>query len=279
MKNRLIYDIGCHSGEDTQYYLSKGFRVVAVDAAPELIKDASVQFASYIQSGQLTLLHAAISDKNDDTINFYLSKTSVWNSAHRSMANRFQHLQKTIRVKTKTLASIIQMYGPAYYCKIDIEGNDKLALQSLRTLATKPVYISTEQEDFKVTTSASSHHLLDSLDALHKLGYRKFKLIDQMTLAELRPYRLFYTKEHAVTRLLKQSSWGWDIFYRYTKEPMRQKAYAKYAYTFPLGSSGAFGKDLDGQWLDYAGAAQTVIFHGHSATQNNVDFWCDWHAT
>ena len=32
----LIYDIGQHTGEDTAFYLGKGFRVVAVEANPTL---------------------------------------------------------------------------------------------------------------------------------------------------------------------------------------------------------------------------------------------------
>jgi hypothetical protein len=30
----LIYDLGMHRGGDTQFYLEKGFRVVAVEANP-----------------------------------------------------------------------------------------------------------------------------------------------------------------------------------------------------------------------------------------------------
>ena len=31
----LIYDVGAHKGEDTEYYLRKGFRVIAIEAMPE----------------------------------------------------------------------------------------------------------------------------------------------------------------------------------------------------------------------------------------------------
>ena len=33
----LIYDVGLHLGEDTEYYLKKGFRVIAFEANPELV--------------------------------------------------------------------------------------------------------------------------------------------------------------------------------------------------------------------------------------------------
>ena len=35
-QNLLIFDIGCHLGEDSEFYLRKGFKVVAVEANPEL---------------------------------------------------------------------------------------------------------------------------------------------------------------------------------------------------------------------------------------------------
>jgi 16S rRNA A1518/A1519 N6-dimethyltransferase RsmA/KsgA/DIM1 with predicted DNA glycosylase/AP lyase activity len=31
----LIYDVGMHHGEDTEFYLRKGFRVVAFEADPD----------------------------------------------------------------------------------------------------------------------------------------------------------------------------------------------------------------------------------------------------
>lgn len=35
MERKLIFDIGFHKGEDTRYYLYRGYDVVAVDAAPD----------------------------------------------------------------------------------------------------------------------------------------------------------------------------------------------------------------------------------------------------
>ena len=38
----LIYDIGFHKGEDTLFYLLKGYNVVAVDADIELIEEGKI---------------------------------------------------------------------------------------------------------------------------------------------------------------------------------------------------------------------------------------------
>ena len=37
MNPRLIYDVGMHNGDDTAYYLRRGFRVVAIEPNPALV--------------------------------------------------------------------------------------------------------------------------------------------------------------------------------------------------------------------------------------------------
>jgi len=56
----LIYDIGMHEGEDSKFYLAKGFRVVAVEADPLLCEQAADRLGQFIQSGQLTIVNRAI---------------------------------------------------------------------------------------------------------------------------------------------------------------------------------------------------------------------------
>ena len=34
--NNLIFDVGLHTGQDTAFYLKKGFRVIAIEANPLL---------------------------------------------------------------------------------------------------------------------------------------------------------------------------------------------------------------------------------------------------
>jgi len=37
---KLIYDIGMYDGSDTRYYLNEGFRVLAIEENPVLVKRA-----------------------------------------------------------------------------------------------------------------------------------------------------------------------------------------------------------------------------------------------
>lgn len=44
MNPKLIYDVGMNNGDDTAYYLWRGFRVVAIEATPELVATAANRF-------------------------------------------------------------------------------------------------------------------------------------------------------------------------------------------------------------------------------------------
>ena len=38
---KLIYDIGLHRGEDTAYYVARGFNVIAIEANPDLVAECT----------------------------------------------------------------------------------------------------------------------------------------------------------------------------------------------------------------------------------------------
>ena len=48
MEKDLVYDVGLHKGEDTEYYLKKGFRVIAIEANPQLISECKARFREAI---------------------------------------------------------------------------------------------------------------------------------------------------------------------------------------------------------------------------------------
>jgi len=59
----LIFDIGVGNGDDTAFYLAKGFRVVAVEANPVLVAAAKRRFDEDIQAGRLAIVEKAIATK------------------------------------------------------------------------------------------------------------------------------------------------------------------------------------------------------------------------
>src|SRR5262249_5480686 len=47
----LIYDVGMNNGDDTAYYLRRGFRVVAIEPNPALVATACERFRREIETG------------------------------------------------------------------------------------------------------------------------------------------------------------------------------------------------------------------------------------
>ena len=83
----LIFDIGFHKGEDTLFYLLKGYRVIAVDADPDLINEWQNIFKKYIENGKLLLLNYVISDTNDVDTDFYIGPNTIWSSTKVSISS------------------------------------------------------------------------------------------------------------------------------------------------------------------------------------------------
>ena len=51
--DKLVYDVGMCRGEDTEFYLNRGYRVVGVEANPALVKSLREKFATEQERGQL----------------------------------------------------------------------------------------------------------------------------------------------------------------------------------------------------------------------------------
>lgn len=83
MRDDLIYDVGMHTGEDTEFYLRKGFRVVGIEANAQLCEECAHKFSAAIGSGQLQIIKKAISH-TVETIDFFLNEqVSIWGTANR----------------------------------------------------------------------------------------------------------------------------------------------------------------------------------------------------
>jgi FkbM family methyltransferase len=165
----LIYDIGAHKGQDTEFYLRKGFRVVAVDANPLQYEALSSRFAAEIERGVLKVLNVGVaSERSAEPLEFYINEEiSEWSSFVKEIAGRDGHPLKGVRVPVRTLADIVGEYGDPYYVKIDIQGYDHIALKSLIESGRLPRYVSVGNGNGGM------------LKALVTAGYDRFKYIQQ----------------------------------------------------------------------------------------------------
>ncbi|OHY36456.1 FkbM family methyltransferase [Cylindrospermopsis raciborskii] len=215
MDKNLIIDVGVHQGEDTEYYLKKGFRVVGIEANPQIYEATKNKLQSYIDNGQLQLLNVAIAPQ-DGEITFYTNlDKSIWGTTSSDFVVRNEILgtkSEAITVQGARFENILQDFGIPYYLKVDIEGSDILCVQALKHFDTKPQFISIES----VKTSWSS--LLEEFKLLKELGYQKFKVINQeKTAQQICPY------------------------------PAREGKYIEHQFEF--GASGLFGEETPGHWL------------------------------
>ena len=89
-----------HKGEDTEYYLSKGFKIVAFEANPDLVEYYRDKFARFIEEGTLVIVEGAIVDcdslgTGEGKIRFYGNKhQSVWGTVCVDWARRTEGLRE-----------------------------------------------------------------------------------------------------------------------------------------------------------------------------------------
>lgn len=159
----VAYDIGMHNGDDTDYYLRKGYDVVAVEANPDLCRQVAERFATEVRSGRLKIMNVAISDSAGELDFYFHNRESEWGTIVRP-----QDLTDWTKASVKTLpiTEIVDRNCDIDFIKIDIEGADLLALNSLDKAGLRPRSISCEA------------HNITILCKLILMGYRRFRLVN-----------------------------------------------------------------------------------------------------
>jgi hypothetical protein len=101
-------------------------------------------------------------------VNFYRNLKNPEMSSFVRPSSDLESMHETVTVECVTLQDVLAEYGIPYYLKMDVEGADEIALASLDPELC-PRYLSTEL-----------NFATQSLDRLGALGYRRFKLINQI---------------------------------------------------------------------------------------------------
>jgi FkbM family methyltransferase len=164
--DKLIFDVGMHIGQDTAFYLAKGFNVIAIEANPLLVVDAEKRFQQEIASCRLTILNVGVGAE-EGMFPFYINaQHSEWSSFDREIGSR-GGCKGVIEIPMLPFERLVERYGVPYYLKIDIEGYDFVVLQRLALTGPMPRYLSVE------------NGWPFMLDHLVRLGYAGFKFINQ----------------------------------------------------------------------------------------------------
>lgn len=206
-----------HKGEDTEYYLRKGFNVIGFEADPNLINFCKKRFKDEIFTKKLIIVEGAIVDKNFDkpTIFYKNKKNTVWGTVLKDWAIRNLNNDadsETITVDSIDFKECLKKYGVPYFLKIDIEGMDLFCCKALLEFNERPNFISIESEKNEY------QKLIEEINLFEKLGYKNFKAIQQDGISK-------------------------------QKEKYSSKEGKYLNYKFLEGSSGLFGKDLPDNWI------------------------------
>jgi FkbM family methyltransferase len=220
----LVYDVGANNGDDTDYYLKKGFRVVAIEANPVLFKKICERFSDYVQRGILNVLIVA-GGGEEYVAKFYINSDDKISTLYRPTD---YDGWSEIRINVMKLSTIVRTYGSPTYVKVDIEGYDSIVLREIFSTGCFPEYISAESHSFEV------------ICLLVAAGYNKFKVVEGK----------FGHSHFNGIKTVNGSLVGHD---------------------FPPHSSGPFGDDLPGKWMNAEEAFRYLCEYGLG--------WKDIHAS
>ncbi|MBO1905773.1 FkbM family methyltransferase [Microvirga sp. 3-52] len=235
---RLIFDIGMHNGDDTEFYLAKGFNVVAVEANPELVEAGKQRFAEPIAAGQLTIVQKAIADRQG-TVTLYVNPGHTdWSSIYKDIATRDGVEVQEVQAQAVTITDLFREYGVPYYAKIDIEKADRDALMQMSRTTERPRFVSVEAHDISYLTY------------LRDMGYNRFKVVNQ-------------------------ANYWW---FKCPAEALEGEALPEWKFT--IHSSGPFGEETPGRWLDFESAAYLYLQARQISVENDfmLNQWMDFHA-
>jgi FkbM family methyltransferase len=173
MIDDLVYDVGMNNGDDTAYYLARGYRVVAIEADPTLIEDAKVRFAAEIKAGRLALVNSAVGPSNCTMPFWICPENRVWNTFDKAFMERSPLKFHSIDVPVRLFGEVMREHGVPMYLKIDIEGYDHYCLDAIDP-ADRPRFVSWEIGP------------LTDLFNVQRLGYNAFQCMSQATFQPLK---------------------------------------------------------------------------------------------
>jgi FkbM family methyltransferase len=254
MKQDLIFDIGMHEGEDTRYYLKKGYRVLAIEANPLLAKQGAARFAKAIADGRLTILNVGVGDR-EGLLPFYVNgRYTEWSSFDEATGTRDGSPYEVIEVPCVSTASLFETHGVPYYLKVDIEGFDHYPLRDIPE-QDKPQYVSCEAVQ------------LEWLTILRDKGYTKFKMLHQ-------------GYGYRPINLALDATWYFPK-YQVLRNGIKRRLQRFLPFTHLHGSTGPFGEDTKGSWQSYEEVAEyyRAFYQYEKKSPLNPISWYDFHAT
>jgi FkbM family methyltransferase len=154
----VIFDIGMSEGNDTAFYLAKGFRVVGVEPDVQTYYALLERFAPEIEAGRLVIHNLAADARYGEIVEFFHHERHQGVSGLSHGRAEFALGYKSYHVMTIDWATLIAQHGVPHYAKIDIEGNERAFLKGAAGSFPLPLYISIEISPSNATIWRRSRH-------------------------------------------------------------------------------------------------------------------------
>ena len=250
-RERLVFDVGMYDGADSAYYLERGFRVVAVEANAYMVRRAEARFPDAITSGRLVIESVAIAGEPGVRA-LTLNRANPGGSSLFSQRLAKDEAEGVLSVPAVTLPTLFEKHGVPHFMKVDIEGADRFCILPL-TSDRAPRFVSFEMGD-------DAEELVTHLRAI---GYRRFKVIDQLSFRELDNMECIY--DRGALRLMRLLGYS---------DPSLVRRRGRF---FARGhSSGPLPELSDGRWSDAAAVLQRWRADGPELRTRG---WYDLHAS
>jgi FkbM family methyltransferase len=184
----LVYDLGAHAGDDTAFYIERGFQVISLEAHPRLARTLEARFRSSLQD--VRVVNKAISPEGAPA-HLFVSNKGEAGETHSIYPHRVKGCEKVgYTVPGTTIGRLFAAHGVPHYMKVDLEGADVLAIRQLHEWRGAenvrhdhrpvPAYLSVEL-DFDHPEEA-----LEIFSHLAYMGYEGFELVQQFDPAALK---------------------------------------------------------------------------------------------
>ncbi len=255
MEERWVYDIGMHTGQDTAYYLHQGCRVVAVEANPILADQGMRRFKKELDLGLLRIENAGVSDQGIRATFWICDEKSEWSSFDPSVASRRGYRHHAITIPLVSLPDLFHKHGKPYYVKLGVRGSVEACLRQIAS-GEKPPYISAESEGPQ------------TVQRLAELGYRQFKVVDQICFCTLEfPPTLAYSaywglRKYCETSLHCRQAVISRITGKFGGRKLAEWMLGRYqqvgGYRLEEGSSGPWGEETPGRWKTQCEAEEAL---------------------
>ena len=268
--SKLVFDIGLHNGDDTAFYVHSGYRVVGVEANPHLVERCRVRFQDEIAAGLVQVVQAGIL-KEPGTFTFYRNLKNDLLSSFDPARGQEGGEWDAIEVPCHTIHQLIAKFGTPFFTKIDIEGADYEALNTL-SKEEAPAYISVELNKREPI-----------LERLIELGYTAFKFVNGETHGSSAPifhHEIGWRLMRKLSRVVPPVRTAISLLPEWVRcktEFDLPSSPGSDGYAFTTHSSGAFGEDASGQWLDIAEAQRRLGKLIRSYNRAGEVLWWDVH--